>query len=259
MPTLEHVAFNATTVTRDTLRTVSVPPSTKTYFPISHDSLVTQIEAACEQRGIQLSAPRFRLSPSGTQFVGSFDVSGTEHVSPDFRLRLGFRNSTDKSMVAGLVSGALILACDNGHFSGDIALERKHTRFILRDLPILVGKAVDRFLIAAINQARTFEHWKTVDVTLNQATLLAVDAAEHSAIPASGILAVRREFQAPRHAEFLENGRHTAWTLSNAFTEFLTHHREVVSPVKEQRDFLRVHRTLAEAFPVPALTAGSEN
>jgi hypothetical protein len=252
MTTLEHVAFNAATVDRAVLRSVPVPPSTATYFPISHDSLVEQIEQACEQRGIALSAPRFRLSPSGTQFVGSFDVSGTEHVSPDFRLRLGFRNSTDKSMVAGLVSGALILACDNGHFSGEIALERKHTKFIMRDLPILVGKAVDRFLIAAVNQARTFEHWKTVDVSTDRATLLAVDAAEHGAIPSSAILAVKREFIAPRHPEFLENGRHTAWTLSNAFTEYLTHHREIVSPVKEQRDFLRIHRTLAEAFPLPA-------
>ena len=259
MPTLEHVAFNATTVTRDTLRTVSVPEPTKTYFPISHDTLVDHIELACEQRGIQIVDRRYRLSRSGTQFVGRYVLGGTEHVSPDFNLVLGFRNSTDKSMVAGLVSGALVAACDNGSFSGEVALERRHTKFIVRDLPILVGKAVDRFLSAAIDQHRIFSHWKTVDVTADQASLLAIDAAEHGAIPANGILAVKREFVAPQHPEFLADGRHTAWTLFNSFTQYLTHDREQVSPVKEQRDFLRVHRTLAEAFPVPALTAGSEN
>jgi len=259
MPTLEHVAFDAHTVTRDLIRTVPVPAATKTYFPISHDNLIEQIEAACAQRGIEILERRYRLSRSGTQFVGSYILGGTEHVSPDFNLMLGFRNSTDKSMVAGLVSGARVIACDNGSFCGEIALERKHTRYIIRDLPILVGKAVDRFMTAAIDQRKTFDHWKTVDVTADQAALLAVNAAEHFAIPGNGILAIKREFVKPRHAEFLSEGRHTAWTLFNAFTQYLSHDREIVSPVKEQRDFLRIHRTLAEAFPVLGLTAGSEN
>jgi hypothetical protein len=258
MTTLDFVRFDAATVTRDVLRTVSVPEPTKTYFPISHDSLVAAIEQACAERGIALSEPRYRLSRSGTQFVGSYTVQGTEHISPDFHLRLGFRNSTDKTMVAGLISGARVLACDNGCFSGEIALERKHTRWILRDLPILVGRAVDGFLSAAVNQRATFEHWKTVDVTEDRASLLAVDAAVHGAIPSNGILAVRREFLHTSHPEFLTEGRKTAWTLYNAFTDYLTHHRETVSPVKEQRDFLRVHRALAEAFPMP-VAAPSEN
>jgi len=133
MPTLEHVAFDAHTVTRDLIRTVPVPAATKTYFPISHDNLIEQIEAACAQRGIEILERRYRLSRSGTQFVGSYILGGTEHVSPDFNLMLGFRNSTDKSMVAGLVSGARVIACDNGSFCGEIALERKHTRYIIRD------------------------------------------------------------------------------------------------------------------------------
>jgi hypothetical protein len=40
---------------------------------------------------------------------------------------IAFRNSYDKSMSAGLVSGAKIIVCTNGFFKGDLVVMRKHT------------------------------------------------------------------------------------------------------------------------------------
>jgi hypothetical protein len=40
---------------------------------------------------------------------------------------LGFRNSTDKTMVVGITAGTNVLVCDNLCFSGDFIAFRKHT------------------------------------------------------------------------------------------------------------------------------------
>ena len=55
--------------------------------------------------------------------------------SEDYCWVLGLRNSHDKTFPAGIVAGASVFVCDNLSFSGEIKFARKHTRFIVRDLP----------------------------------------------------------------------------------------------------------------------------
>lgn len=239
------------TVDWDRVKIAPAPKASDTYCAVAHTALVAMVEEACTHRGLLIDTRQYAMNRAGSQFLGVFTLRGDVAGARDYQLAMGLRNSTDKTLSAGLVTGAHVFVCDNSCFSGEVHLSRRHTRFILRDLPGLVSHCVDHFLSAAVNQAHTFEHWKTVRLNLDQATLLAVRMAEFGAIPSNGIMAIRKEFQTPRHREFLANG-HTAWTFYNAATQYLTHDRGQVAPAKAQRDFLDVHSTLARAYPLPA-------
>ena len=66
--------------------------------------------------------------------------------SDDYALVLGLRNSHDKMFPAGIVAGASVFVCDNLSFSGEVKFARKHTRFINRDLPQIVERAIGKLV-----------------------------------------------------------------------------------------------------------------
>jgi hypothetical protein len=101
-------------------------------------------------------------------------------------------------------------------FSGEFMLSRKHTRWIGRDLPVLMGRAVDKVLANAKVETDRLDKWRAAEISPELADSLIVRAAEAGIIPSSEILKVRQELIAPHHREFEPR---TAWGLYNAFTE----------------------------------------
>ncbi len=227
------------------LRTVCAPEATKSWSPIPHYELLDHVLAACDERGLTVEKREFSISRDRQQFFGVLVMKAAG--DKDFTLAMGLRNSTDKSMPAGIVSGAKVMVCDNLCLCGDIRIDRKHTAGIHRDLPILIRQAVDQFVLKAGEQEQVFGSWKRHQIDLGAATNLIVQSAEAGMIPQTGILKVRREFIKPRHEEFTGD---SVWTLYNAFTQYLTHDREEVAPIRAQRDFLHVHQLLAKEFPI---------
>jgi hypothetical protein len=227
------------------LRGVKPPEATKTWMPVAHSEMLDYVLQACEERGLVIEKRELSLSNNRQQFFGVLVMRAA--AGRDFTVAMGIRNSTDKSMPAGIASGAKVLICDNLSLSGDITFFRKHTPRIHLDLPVLVRAALDRFIVQVNEQATVFDAWKRHQIDLPKATNLIVQAAEQHLIPQVGILKVRSEFIKPRHQEFQGD---TVWTLYNAFTQYLTHDREEVAPIKSQRDFINMHQLLATTFPV---------
>ena len=79
------------------------------------------------------------------------EILGHDH-NEDYCWVLGLRNSHDKTFPTGIVAGASVFVCDNLSFSGEVKFARKHTRFIMRDLPMLTGRAVG-LLMASITSS----------------------------------------------------------------------------------------------------------
>ena len=71
-------------------------------------------------------------------------------VSNSYRYVIGMRNSNDMKFPAGLVIGIAPFVCDNLCFSGEVEVNRKHTVFIKRDLPILMTDKMDELLSNSI-------------------------------------------------------------------------------------------------------------
>jgi hypothetical protein len=103
-------------------------------------------------------------------------------------------------------------------FGGEIKLSRKHTRFIVRDLPLLVGRAVGLLTAKWHQQDVRLNAYKTADVDDCTAHDLIIRSTDVGVCSNRLIPEVLQEWRKPRHEAFEER---TVWSLFNAFTEAL--------------------------------------
>jgi hypothetical protein len=157
------------------------------------------------------------LSHDGDRYFGLLEIAnGSNH--PDYSRVLGIRNSHDKRFPAGLVLGNQVLVCDNLSFSGEIKVARKHTPWILHDLPAIIDNALYQLHDSWHEQDRRIERYqdcRLVDSVMHDLTIHALD---RSVICGSQVPKVLQEYREPRHEPFRPR---TLWSWFNACTEVL--------------------------------------
>ena len=208
----------ANRVEREQLTAVPTPPRTPTWVPIPHHRLLGQVLTTLERAQFAVVSEAHGLTRDGNRYFGLLQVANGPGAD-DFGLVVGLRNSHDKSFPAGLAVGAAVFVCDNLSFSGEVKLARKHTVFVERDLPQLVGRAVGKLAGLRHGQEQRFAAYRASEFTDRHAHDLMIRALDARVLPVTQIPKVLQEWRQPRHAEFQE-GR-TAWRLFNAFTEVL--------------------------------------
>lgn len=209
-------------VERAQIDEVITPAATRTWQPVSHESLITKVTRGLDNAGYQVTNEAHALSKGGDRYFGLFQIEPnredlTSLVSPDYSLVLGLRNSHDKTFPAALVLGAQVFVCDNLSFSGEIKLARKHTRYIERDLPSVIGRACGQLADKYAKDSQRFEAYKHVELGDRDAHDLIIRALDNGAVCGSQVTKVLSEYRTPRHPEFAEGK--TVWRLYNAFTE----------------------------------------
>ena len=198
-------------VSRSDLTWVNTPQATRTWRPVAHHQVADIVVSEARNQGLTILCEEYGLNPSTTQMFG---VIRFHNGDPEKTRCLGIRNSHDKSFALGLTCGFSIIVCDNLCFGGETTVTRKHTNGI--DLETLIPQAMDQMMNGYDTLADKIEGLKDDFLTLNQARLLTIRAAEQKVIPSCDILPVLEEFQRPRHEEFSEP---TQWSLYNAVTE----------------------------------------
>ena len=118
----------------------------------------------------------------------------------------------------GTQAGASVFVCDNLSFSGEIKFARKHTRFIVRDLPQLVSRSIGLLLAKWHDQDKRIAAYKEADITDIEAHDLVIRATDVGVCSNRLIPPVLHEWREPRHDAF---ERRNVWSLFNAFTESL--------------------------------------
>ena len=199
-------------VSRSDLMQVPTPAPTRTHKPVPHIHIAEIIAHEAQDRGYSITSEEYGLSTSGEKMFGVFRFHPEGH--PEYSRALGFRNSHDKSLAVGLTVGLKIIVCDNLCFGGETTLQRKHTSGI--EIESLIPQAFDGLTQQYIRLEQNVGSLKLEMISINNAKLLVVQAAEINAIPSSDILSVLDEFQQPQHDEFKEQNR---WSLYNSFTE----------------------------------------
>lgn len=203
-------------VTRDQLFAIPTPRPTETWFPMSHRTILGEIETQLKATGFEIEQESHALSHDGARYFGVLEVTAKGRQPTDFGWVVGLRNSHDMSYPAGLVAGSKVFVCDNLAFTGEVKISRKHTKYAYRDLRHLTARAVgqlgDRFnrLDARIEayKAEPVQDWLAHDLTIR-----AVDAG---AITPAQIPEVLQEWRKPSHEAFEPRN---AWSLFNAVTE----------------------------------------
>ncbi len=193
------------------------PEATKSWQPIPHGRLLELVEDSLETTGLQVVNQAHALARDGDRYFGLLEVQNGK-PSNDYGLVVGLRNSHDMTFPAGLVVGNGVFVCDNLSFSGEVNLSRRHTRFIQRDLPQLVQRAVGQLGSLRLQQDTRIDAYKNTPLEKRDSHHLLVEAMRMRVLPATRLPVAVREFEEPSHEEFREAGS-TAWALFNAVTE----------------------------------------
>jgi hypothetical protein len=207
----------AAAVDRREVEAVPTPLATSTWTPIPHRRLIERVEATLVANALTAGAFAHSLSHNGARYFGLIEVRNGENPD-DYCWVLGLRNSHDKSFPAGVVAGASVFVCDNLSFSGEVKLSRKHTRFIVRDLPQLVEAGIGRMLEKWHAQGVRFDAYKTKRLNTVTAHDLIIRATDVGVCSNRMIPDVLQEWRNPRHEEFAAGN---VWSLFNSFTEAL--------------------------------------
>ena len=207
----------ASKVERAQLTQVRTPEADNTWCPIPHETLVSEVAGALNRANMRIVTEAHGMSADGLRYFGLLQVANGD-AKQDYSYVLGLRNSHDKRFPAGLVVGSAVFVCDNLSFSGEIKIARKHTRFIMRDLPGLVSGAVGQLGDRWHEQAERIDAYRQHELTDTQAHDLVIRALDNRAITVTQVPSILEEWRTPRHPEFAVDGK-TAWRFFNAVTE----------------------------------------
>ena len=201
----------------DEVRSVNTPRSTNSWCPIPHHQLISQVQKTLKTTNLRIGTQAHSLSHQGQRYFGLMEIHAQQSTE-DYCWVLGLRNSHDKTFPAGIVAGASVFVCDNLSFSGEIKFARKHTRFIVRDLPQLVSRSIGLLLAKWHDQDKRIEAYKEAEITDIEAHDLIIRATDVGVCSNRLIPPVLNEWREPRYDTF--EGRNV-WSLFNAFTESL--------------------------------------
>jgi hypothetical protein len=235
--------------TQADLDSVPVPEETESYFPVPYGRFVEEIKLHVPRFGLRLQDESFALAREGKQMFGVLTCTNGRPEG-GYALAVGLRNSYDRSLSVGLVAGTRVFCCDNLAFTGEVAMARRHTTNVFRDLPDLVYRMLSRVKRLEERQEAEIGAMKRRELGPRDADHLLVEGVRRHVVPASHLPQVMRAWEKPRYPEFAPR---TAWSLLNAFTE-VTKSR---SPRAQIEGTLRLIRMFREKLSLTGKAAGN--
>lgn len=195
------------------VRGTNTPQPTATYFPIDHGALYDRSMETLDAFGFNVVAERHALSPDGQTYFGLLDL-GNPHL--DYGVCVGLRNDHTKRFPAGVAVGSHVFVCDNLAFSSQIVVNRKHTRFIMRDLDQLIMAAFGKLGEEIGRQEEQIEAYKSAQLTYDRARSLMVECVKKGIIGCTNLPAVVNAWETDERPEFAGP---SLWRLFNSVTE----------------------------------------
>jgi len=232
----------------EALERVPVPPGTDTWSPVPYAKVVTYVEEKATKR---LGAPpltrQFGFSQKKQQL---FAVFGFEGGNTEALLSVGVRQSYNKSMALGLVTGANVTVCDNLCFDGSsIRVVRKNTPRVWEDFIALVEQALDQVRQDFQNVIDDSGILKAVPCGEKRGAEI-IGLAQYKGVLALQQAAVAmRTWSVARHEAFsLRN----LWSLYNCFTE-ATKNTPVGTVMERYANVHAFFRSIVDGLDLPVL------
>ena len=205
-------------VDRQQVIDVQTPSATRSWTPVAHYRLLDLVESTLDGCGLRVVDQAHALwGNDSARYFGLLEVITEQEGKEDYGLVVGLRNSHDKTFPAGIAIGTRVFVCDNLAFCSDVVLKRKHTRFIDRDLPLVVSSAVGQLTLKLDRLDQRIERYKQVEIDDRSAHDIIVRALDCRVLQVTRIPDVLRQWREPNHPEFAQE--RNVWRLFNAFTE----------------------------------------
>lgn len=193
------LVLGSKTVSRADVRKVVTPEQTGSHFPIPHsvervnndgmveapEGLLEMVEQGLLDAGFSIEDESHVLARDGQRYFGGLRITREDLASKERQMVCGIRNSHDKAFASAICIGSQMMVCSNLCFSSEQVLARKHTKFILRDLPDVINKVIASLLTEWHSMADRIDAYKRVYLTSEEASLLFNRLAEKKALPES--------------------------------------------------------------------------
>lgn len=185
-------------VTEAEVRAVVIPEPTHSHIPIAHDRFLDLMEDSIDKLGVPIINREYSLAKEKQQLFGVWQVG---NLTNGMSLALGFRNSHDKTLAAGIVAGTRVLVCDNLCFSGEFIALRRHTMNLMRDLPPMISEALE----VGIEKGNEFVEWhkklKEYETGKYEMKLLHYEAMEKRIVKPSTFVDVKETLEMYKEKE----------------------------------------------------------
>jgi hypothetical protein len=191
-----------------------VPDTTKTWFPVSHSTVLDETRRALLMGGYTPLREKLSVTRSGSRFFGVIDLETTLGAS-EVTLAVGIRSSYDKSLSFGLVAGSRVFVCDNLAFSGEITVRRKHTRFGLSDFRSQVQQAIASLPTFAMSESQRISRLINLSLSDSTAESRILRCYESGVLNHQTLPVALKEWRNPSFPDFESR---TGWSLYNAVT-----------------------------------------
>jgi len=201
---------------------VEVPEATVSYTPVANMDLIDMLEfQITRELGVSNEDVDWSYALSGDkqQLFGIAKVNQESNLysNQEMCLSIGFRNSYNKTLRVGIVSGASVFVCDNLCFNGsDYKHMRKHTAHVHRDLFEMVRVAVSGSIDSFERSIALAGYLKRSPVDTDRGYELIGRAMGHKVLMPRQAADAMKDWKKPRHAAFESQ---TMWSLYNCFTE----------------------------------------
>jgi hypothetical protein len=204
-------------VTFDELKAVPCPtaPAGSRWRPVAHHDVLTQGLAALSASGYEVEGMHLAVSRADARFWGALTLKGT--VAPGVSLAVLIASSLDRSVALRFGYGHRVWACQNGSWSAERTIARKHTTFAVDRYQEAIMKAVSELSGFREQEAERIRRMQNQAVTLEygEAVLLRLYHDEGILSPRNLPVALK-ELRDPSFDEFKETMN--AWRLLNAVT-----------------------------------------
>jgi hypothetical protein len=200
---------------------VATPMATDSWHPIPHFSLIERLREIVSDAGMTITQEAHALARNGLRYFGLFQVAGIPNFSQEDNIGtvIGLRNSHDKSFPAGINAGSAPFVCDNLAFHNEIKIARRHTKFIMRDLPTLLAGAFGKLTTTWGNNAARIEAYQSRQLNNPEAHDILARAYRCGAVSKTHLADVLDQWHNPEHEEW--KPERNLWGLHNAFTNVM--------------------------------------
>jgi hypothetical protein len=175
MGLLAHCGTNY--VSEQEVFAVPEPQWTNSWHPTAHSTIISALQKAVSELGLEIPNKTYSLNSSGTKMFGVWYL----HAANDIQITsvLGIRNSIDKSLAFGLCYGTHVFVCDNMAFSGDFVEFKRHTKSLTSEYLL---QKFSEILPGVLNKADQFLNWhldlKKYEISRSDFRLLTFNAMD---------------------------------------------------------------------------------
>jgi hypothetical protein len=205
----------ASLVSKSDLAEIQPPPPTRTWYPISHKTVLDTVVGTLDACGFTVRREQLGVSKDGHQFFGVLDL--TAELIDQVTLSVAVRNSTSKKFPMALAMGSRTFCCDNLSISGERKIQKKHSRFGLTRFTRAAETALRGLSAFREKEAERLCYFKSTPLEDDGANSLILQAYERGVVAHTLLKDVIKEYREPRY----DFGGPSLYRLFQAFTTVL--------------------------------------